>query len=438
MEKRQNDMLFTSSGCLTERGLSLFTHGLLPDEDAASVKAHLGSCELCSAAAEGMLLADPAAFSEDVTILNSFFTDQIFKEEDFQETVLTDQNRFEGPRYPLMKQEEIRRFADRLKIKAEKDNNSLPEDEPLPVKSATSKTIFQRHKFRLLAAVILLLTGIGSILFYLQLKEGTVNNHATAFIEKPDTISQELAPIGQVADKKVLPENKVQPGSAFSLEKDSGKVITVNTDNETTALGYAGHQVAGLIDKSSYTNQDGKGIAPALGMPRGAIPGAPKVPVGKKAPELVVENEIDILVVSSDSEESSSAPVEFDEKVYRETNMKSAMAEEEKVEAEIFTVVEESPHYPGGDEMRIKFLQENIKYPQAAREALISGLVYITFVIEIDGSITDIRVLKGIGGGCNEEAVRVIGLMPKWIPGKQRGKPVRVQFSMPVQFKLAG
>ncbi|NCC73397.1 MAG: energy transducer TonB [Sphingobacteriia bacterium] len=112
--------------------------------------------------------------------------------------------------------------------------------------------------------------------------------------------------------------------------------------------------------------------------------------------------------------------------------------EEEVEELEIFTVVESMPEFPGGDAARMKFLQENIKYPQLARESGIQGTVYVTFVVETNGGVTDVRVLRGIGGGCDEEAVRVIQSMPKWIPGKQRGKPVRVQFNMPIRFTLQG
>ena len=116
-----------------------------------------------------------------------------------------------------------------------------------------------------------------------------------------------------------------------------------------------------------------------------------------------------------------------------------AVVEEEEVsEAEIFTVVESAPTFPGGDIARIKYLTENIKYPQMARESSIQGTVYATFVVERDGSVTDVRVLRGIGGGCDEEALRVIKAMPRWTPGKQRGKPVRVQFTMPIKFTLAG
>jgi protein TonB len=109
---------------------------------------------------------------------------------------------------------------------------------------------------------------------------------------------------------------------------------------------------------------------------------------------------------------------------------------EQKVEAEIFTVVEEQPAYPGGEEGRMRYLQESIKYPEEAKELGIQGRVFVTFVVEVDGSITDVRVLRGIGGGCDEEAVRVVKAMPKWVPGKQRGVPVRVQFNLPIKFTL--
>ena len=112
--------------------------------------------------------------------------------------------------------------------------------------------------------------------------------------------------------------------------------------------------------------------------------------------------------------------------------------EEVVEELEIFTVVESMPEYIGGDEARMSFLQENIKYPQLARESGIQGTVFVTFVVETNGSVTDVRVLRGIGGGCDEEAVRVVKLMPKWKPGMQRSKPVRVQFTMPIRFTLQG
>ena len=102
----------------------------------------------------------------------------------------------------------------------------------------------------------------------------------------------------------------------------------------------------------------------------------------------------------------------------------------------VFTMVEKMPSYPGGDEARIKFLVENVKYPPEAMKKGIQGKVFVTFIVRKNGAITDVKVLRGIGGGCDEEAVRVIKLMPKWIPGEQEGKPVDVQFNLPLKFAL--
>ncbi len=147
---------------------------------------------------------------------------------------------------------------------------------------------------------------------------------------------------------------------------------------------------------------------------------------------------INIVKDDVEVEDDIEIDVEADQETEVEDFTPIVEEEEEVQEMEIFTVVESMPTYPGGDAARMKFLQENIKYPQMARESGIQGTVYVTFVVEPDGSVSDVRVLRGIGGGCDEEAVRVIKAMPKWIPGKQRGKPVRVQFNMPIKFTLQG
>ena len=117
----------------------------------------------------------------------------------------------------------------------------------------------------------------------------------------------------------------------------------------------------------------------------------------------------------------------------------AAPAEEEEVqeeEDEIFLVVEEDPSFPGGIEAMYKWLGENIKYPQLAKENNITGKVYVSFVVEKNGSVSQVKVMRDIGGGCGAEAVRVVKLMPKWSPGKQRGQAVRTQFNLPVGFYL--
>ena len=145
----------------------------------------------------------------------------------------------------------------------------------------------------------------------------------------------------------------------------------------------------------------------------------------------IVENDAEI-------ENEVSIDAESDQQTVVEEYKAPVVEEKEVEETEIFTVVEENPGFPGGDEARIKFLQSNMKYPTMARESGIQGKVYVTFVVEKNGNVTDVKILRGIGGGCDEEAIRVVKSMPKWNPGKQRGKNVRVQFNLPIQFTLNG
>jgi len=99
---------------------------------------------------------------------------------------------------------------------------------------------------------------------------------------------------------------------------------------------------------------------------------------------------------------------------------------------------EVQPEYPGGEEALMEYLRDNIKYPQLAREKNIQGTVFIQFIVRSNGRISGIRVLRGIGGGCDEEAIRVIENMPLWIPGSQNGKHVSVEFNIPIRFILQG
>lgn len=116
----------------------------------------------------------------------------------------------------------------------------------------------------------------------------------------------------------------------------------------------------------------------------------------------------------------------------------AAVQEEEEEEAaqQIFTVVEKQPEYPGGTAELFKYLSKAIKYPVIAQENGIQGRVVCSFVVNRDGSIVDIQVMRGVDPSLDKEAVRVISEMPKWKPGEQRGKPVRVRFILPVQFRL--
>ncbi len=147
----------------------------------------------------------------------------------------------------------------------------------------------------------------------------------------------------------------------------------------------------------------------------------------------------ELIIVDDDVELEEEFTIDVDADVFTEVQEFTPIMIEEEEEVDedvIFTVVEDQPEFPGGEAARQRFLEENLRYPQMAREAGIQGTVFVTFVVETDGSVTDVRILRGIGGGCDEEAIRVVSMMPRWEPGRQRGQPVRVQFNMPIRFRL--
>lgn len=104
---------------------------------------------------------------------------------------------------------------------------------------------------------------------------------------------------------------------------------------------------------------------------------------------------------------------------------------------EVFDFVEESPEYSGGMEALAKFLQKNLRYPARASRMGIEGTVYVSFIVDQNGAITEVEVKKGIDQSCDEEAARVISKMPNWKPGKQAGRAVKVRYIMPIKFKLS-
>ena len=109
---------------------------------------------------------------------------------------------------------------------------------------------------------------------------------------------------------------------------------------------------------------------------------------------------------------------------------------DESDEPEVYMIVDEMPEFPGGDKELYQFIADNVKYPAEAKEKGIKGRVFVNFIVEPDGSVSDIKVLRGIGGGCDEEAVRVVESMPKFKPGIQNGEAVRVSYTVPVNFRL--
>ena len=157
----------------------------------------------------------------------------------------------------------------------------------------------------------------------------------------------------------------------------------------------------------------------------------------KPQPVEVPKQTTQLEIVQDDVEtEDLNINAEVEQNEVIEEYVAPEVVEEEVVEQEIFQIVEEMPSFPGGEAKLMEYVAKNIKYPQIARETGIQGRVFVGFVVEPDGSISNVKLLRGIGGGCDEEAMRVIKSLPKWKPGKQRGKAVRVSYQIPVFFKL--
>jgi len=154
-------------------------------------------------------------------------------------------------------------------------------------------------------------------------------------------------------------------------------------------------------------------------------------------PEVVTT---ELNVIENDAETENEMKMDVFDKIEKQENIEIVQVqveqEEEEVEDEIFQVVEQDPEYPGGVEALYKFIQQNLKYPQLAKENNITGRVFVQFVVEKDGSVSNVKAARDIGGGCGAEAVRVVKSMPKWTPGKQRGKAVRAAYTLPVNFVL--
>lgn len=418
MEHQKQNTLFTPSGCFTGDTLLRYGNGLLSPGEKSLADAHLDHCELCSLALEGLLVSDRNAFSEDVDWLNQQFSsdDSGLEMSDAGDADTARSVRgFEGPRFPRLSPGEMEEFTRRIKKQAEKqekDRRAASAGQTNAGKNG--KRSFLSGKYALIAAGILVLLTIGGIQFYLsRLGKENLNPQTadqTGTETSADTRAFVPVPHQQSGEQRVEESLKAKP---IQSGKPPSVTVLHEMDLEIVndeSIGKAAAQTETITDKKEQTV-----AAPAETLP--------------------------VNVNSYDKEETNAfvdgiSVVSSREAVSRKRS--SAESIEEEVEADIFTVVEESPQYPGGEEARQKFLAENLNYPQAAREASIQGTVYVAFTVEKDGSITEPAILRGIGAGCDEEALRVIKKMPPWTPGKQRGKAVRVRLTLPVKFTLAG
>jgi len=148
----------------------------------------------------------------------------------------------------------------------------------------------------------------------------------------------------------------------------------------------------------------------------------------------------EIIEVPDEEEIEEEIEVDLDVEITEDTAIEDIILEEAPEEEDvdqIFTIVEQQAEFKGGMKKFYEYVGKKMKYPSQARRMGIEGKVFVQFVVERDGSITDVQAIRGIGAGCDEEAMKVIRESPKWNPGKQRGRAVRVRMVIPITFMLA-
>lgn len=247
--------------------------------------------------------------------------------------------------------------------------------------------------------------------------------------------------------EEIVFKNRNKEYGAYYLRKNYRKYMTASLIIAFVVMSavVAYPIITAVVNKGRLIKEEKSVGAQMLDIPQEEAPPPPPPPPPPEALQEKVKFTAPVVVEDTAVEsdfgkqdllaEKSNTEVPSEEPDIEIVEDKPQVIEQPK-EAEIFTVVEENPQFPGGEAALYKYLNESIKYPEEAKELGIQGRVFVNFVVETNGSVSNVKVLRGIGGGCDEEAIRVVQSMPKWTPGKQRGIPVRVSYNLPIKFTL--
>ena len=384
-------VLFTPSGCLTGDALMLFVNGSLKGVELTKAEQHIAECPLCADAADGlrMWLKENNPSEVAVPELTEEPVSETSELTGKQSSVKVSPYKHNG------------RFHARTDVINERIRQRLHSHASIEA-SKSKQLSYKPFVWMAAAASVVLFIG-GFYVVWLQSQLTTLK------------LAEERA------SQMLMLQNPVNPDTLTILKPGSKTVIAMNEKKEM-AIPPASEQISLNADQSEMdemiVSDANKEIAQVDGI---ALP---------------QNNPVDKPVVMQ--EESRAAEANRDNPAAMSKSAVPAMKKAETGDESktIFTIVEEMPSFPGGDAARNKFLSENIVYPMQASENGIQGTVYVSFIVNTDGKTENIKILRGIGGGCDEEAMRVVKLMPRWKPGKQNGKMVSVFYTMPVYFKL--
>ncbi len=391
-KRKESSALFMPSGCLTGDALMLFVTGELTGAALAKAQKHIADCALCTDAAEGLRLwlkSNKPVESSAQGILSALNS---------EDAGLTDEQPFAETHSNKPAASPVNKFHARTDILNERIKQRLHTH---AIIEANEKKRLSYKPFVWIAAAASVIILIGS--FYVVWIQNQID---IAKLTKQR--AAEMAMLESPANHDTLNILLQDKNPALALAVKNVKGISKSTQTHENII----------VEDAMVLNQDELSVASQAGVSH-----------EKLLNEEVTAIKEDSKAVAADK--ANPEPAGYDAK----------MAAKKTVETEyegkmVFTEVEEMPYFPGGEAERNKFLSDNITYPQQATENGIQGTVYTSFIVDSNGKIEDAKILRGIGGGCDEEALRVVKLMPRWKPGKQSGKPVRVLFNMPVYFKL--
>lgn len=387
--------LFTTSGCLTQEVLKRYSSDLLTNLQKEEVNGHLETCELCSDALEGMqLLSDPQKLDKIVLEINDNLKSNLVQHKS--------QNRF--------------------------------------------------YYFAAAASILILIGVFSYFRFYIQ----DQNTQLTGITEKSQPWENE--------DLKSATEEK---RLEISTEKELDESIPSASEKskEKTEESLVEDQVAMPAEESKPVVEITMNEAPvAETADKNAMQAMEDIVVEQLSANAVVQEPTEYVIdgIALNGKGRDTESLSYDEELPEEEEQYNSRKDKRSAnkkgkgsyttgsvsdnyykddtiqenDEQIFIVVEKPPDFPGGYNAMLKFLSENLNYPDSAKSAGVEGIVHLSFIIKKSGKIENVKVDKGIGSGCDEEAVRIIKSMPNWIPGEQRGKPVAVRMVQQIKFKL--
>jgi TonB family protein len=394
-KSRKSSTLFTPSGCLTGDALLLFVSDTLKGQELEKAQQHISECPLCADAAEGLKM-----WLQENSLQNQPIPEST-ENPDEETPFVTGKESFKLKPWAHSNSLESNLFYKRTALLNQHIRQRL-QTRTLSESGKAKRLAYKPFVWLAAAASIILFIGVGYVL-WLQ------NHNDIRFQAQQLQKDKDAALIAQMPEDLAYPpsNSKVILDVKYHSEKGTHIPPVVTIVNEEVAL--ASDRVK---------------------------------PVGKNAVQTNDEAEF---TESRHGVESDVFREEYG--MYKGQNTKRALSaknsggamqktETDEETSTVFISVQQMPSFPGGDAARIKYLAKNIRYPARAAEDGIQGTIHVSFVVKTDGRITNVKLLHGIGGGCDEEAIRVVAKMPQWKPGYVNGKKVDVLYNMPVQFKL--